>query len=740
MNTIKISTFLIFVFSLFFLCSCFSKDDNKSHVRKTIMVFSPHQDDEANMANAVMYSRAKQGADVYLVIGFGSVMKNNDIYGLERLHQSAKNMKYLGICSTNIIYLGYQCLSFLPVISTNNLGEITKKDKTVFNTFSHAKEGFPSFHSVKYGNECSQSEENLLSDIVDILLQYKPDEIYAINYDDHPDHIWMGSLVEQALGIVKLQGNCDDYCPRFYQSMSYQSSWRAKKDMMSVFSPNDPKRNILESTLYFIPRNTTFQWNERVRFPVDDRMSVPDVNSNLSTLAYISSFSEFVDTNRILGLVNGDQIFWERDTRSKSFGATVSVSSNEADKRYLNDFSITRVPLKKFCEIGHTNLYDDIVMFDLYDFYKWSPEISDTNKTVTLKFSKPLDIDSVRLYDDVRLENHITSGLLTFSDGSTLNVGELNNCGSATIINFNTKKRITYVSFQIKEYVGTPGLSEFEVYAPRPPESPDFIQIYLSAANNEKWPTKSFLYDYPVDVSQHSQTMQLSVYRYPNEVVNQTKWQIEGKNDGIYFDANGILHVEQSTLPGTYTVKASEGDLTDSMTINVINRSPINKNVSQEINDELNKDETNIETAREQIPVNILVNSDFSDGLKGWRSTKGVSVIEEEGRNCVEFLGQENDQVRIWQNINTISGHVYKLTFKVKALQKTAFAIFRDTVSGEEKYFSIDPLDDWNKKSKSFESKHDGNYSIYLSCRGKGKFYYSDITLIDVTTSEGKQK
>ena len=711
-------------------------------MRKTIMVFSPHQDDEANMANAVMYIRAKQGADVYLVIGFGSVIRNNDLYGLGRLRQSANNLKYLGLCSTNLIYLGYQCLSFLPVIMTNSLGEIIKTDKTSFNTFSHPKEGFPSFHSVRYGQECSQSEEHLLSDIVDIILQYKPDEIYSINYDDHPDHIWMGSLVEQALGFVKLQGNCDDYCPRFYQSMSYQSSWRAKNDMMSVFSPNDPKRNILESTLYFKPRNTTFQWNERVRFPVDDRMSVPDVNSNLSTLAIISSFSDFVDSNRILRLVNGDQIFWERDTRNKAFGATVRVSSNEADKRYLNDFSITRVPLKKICKIGHNNLYEDKIMFELYDSYKWSPEINDTNKFVTLTFNKPLDIDSVRLYDDVKLENHITSGLLTFSDGSSLEVGALNNSGSATIIKFNTKKDITFVRFQIKEYIGMPGLSEFEVYAPRRPESPDFIQIYLSAANNEKWPTKSFLYDYPVDVSQQSQTMQLSVYRYPNEVVNQTKWKIEGKHEGIYFDTNGILRVEQSTLPGTYTVKASEGELIDTMTINVINNNLTNKkvqNIALEISDELNKSESNIEIPREQAPVNLFVNSDFSEGLKGWFFTKDVNVIEEEGRKCVELLGQEKEQIRIWQNINTISGHVYRLNFKVKALQNIAFVIFRDTITGKEKYWYIDPVEDWTKNSKSFESKHDGNYRFYLSCQGKGEFYYSDITLIDVTFSEGKK-
>ena len=447
-----------------------------------------------------MYSRAKQGADVYVIIGFGSSPSdNNDEYGLGRLRESVGNMQYLGLCPSNLIYLGYQNLPYAAlgkenIIMTNSLGEILKANNTSFCTFSHVKEGFPSYHRTKYGSEWTVSEEHLLSDLTDIIQQYKPDEIYAINYDKHPDHIWMGSMVEQALGIVKSKPEYNNYCPRFYQSMSYQSSWSAKKDMMSVFSPNDPKRNILESTLQFRPCNTTFEWGKRVRFPVDDKMSIPDVSSNISTLAYKSGFGTRVSPY-LLGLVNGDQIFWERDTRSKSFGATISVSSNEKDKCYLNDFSTTRVSFKNICKYVSKPIRDANFMLSLYDCYKWSPDENDTNRYVTLKFNKPIDIASVRLYDDPQIDNQILSGLLTFSDGSSLAIEELNNSGSATVVDFPTKKRITFVTFIIIGYKGTPGLTEFEIYTPDEQRSPDFIQIYLSAANNIEQKTQSFLYD-----------------------------------------------------------------------------------------------------------------------------------------------------------------------------------------------------------------------------------------------------
>lgn len=573
------STALLFlVFFSILLCSCSSRDDDKRRIGKCIMVFSPHQDDEANMANAIMYSRAKQGADVYVVMGFGSSPKDNlDEYGLGRLRESVGNLKCLGLSSSNLLYLGYQKLDYAAigddkVIVTNSLGEVLREDNTSYKTYSHVKEGFPSFHSTKYGNECTVSEENLLSDLTDILEQYKPDEIYTINYDQHAEHIWMGSLMEQAIGIVKSRAGFENYCPRFYQSMAYQSTWLAKKDMMSVYSPNDRNRNILESTLPFKPWNATFEWDKRVRFPVDAQISIPDVNSNLSTLAYKTGFGDRV-ASHLLAVVNGDQIFWERDTRNKSYGAAISVSSNDADKHYLNDFSTTRVPFRNVCKYSQDPQYEDNFMLNLYDYYKWTPEEDDTNKTITLEFKNPIDIASVRLYDDFRQKNQILFGVLTFSDESSIPVGELNNCGSATIITFPTKKRITFVRFQIKEYKGTPGLTEFEVYAPGKPRSPDFIKIYLAAANNIERKTQSFLYDYPVDVSQQPQTMQLGVYRYPDETpAPDYKWEIVGQHDGIYFDTNGILRVEQSALPGTYTIKVSESDaLTDIIKINVIN-------------------------------------------------------------------------------------------------------------------------------------------------------------------------
>lgn len=151
---------------------------------------------------------------------------------------------------------------------------------------------------------------------------------------------------------------------------------------------------------------------------------------------------------------------------------------------------------------------------------------------------------------------------------------------------------------------------------------------------------------------------------------------------------------------------------------------------------EVKKVEEKIEPKEEQGPQNLIANSDFSEGFKGWHSSKGASIIQENGKNCLELTGQTNYQARVWQTINTTSGHVYRLTFKAKANQNAAFVILRDDQTKQEKYFYTSPTADWKKYSKEFVSNKDGEYRVFLSCHGKGKFYYSEASIVEKATQE----
>ena len=163
------------------------------------------------------------------------------------------------------------------------------------------------------------------------------------------------------------------------------------------------------------------------------------------------------------------------------------------------------------------------------------------------------------------------------------------------------------------------------------------------------------------------------------------------------------------------------------------------KEVESEVKDIESKIEGTTESKEEQEPQNLLSNSDFSEGLKGWSSTSGVNLVQEGDQSFIELTGQENKQVRTWQKFNATAGHVYRLTFKAKANQEGAFAIFRDDTADREKYLYTNEGSDWKEYSKDFTATQDGDYRVFLSCQGDGKYYYKDASLIDITDTKTEQ-
>ncbi|KAL8280797.1 hypothetical protein RQP46_006801 [Phenoliferia psychrophenolica] len=79
---------------------------------------------------------------------------------------------------------------------------------------------------------------------------------------------------------------------------------------------------------------------------------------------------------------------------------------------------------------------------------EWSSNKVNVGATLTLTWSSAVQIAMVQLFDRPNLDDQVTGGLLTFQDGSTVNVPALANDGSATTIYFDVRST-TYVTFQI---------------------------------------------------------------------------------------------------------------------------------------------------------------------------------------------------------------------------------------------------------------------------------------------------
>lgn len=98
---------------------------------------------------------------------------------------------------------------------------------------------------------------------------------------------------------------------------------------------------------------------------------------------------------------------------------------------------------------------------------EWSSRGEKAGASVQLSWNTPQTIDRVVLFDRPNSTDDVTSGVLTFSDGSTLQVGALS--GDGTELRFPAKT-ITSLSFKVtsvKEGTVNAGLSEIAVFKAR---------------------------------------------------------------------------------------------------------------------------------------------------------------------------------------------------------------------------------------------------------------------------------
>jgi Secretion system C-terminal sorting domain len=98
---------------------------------------------------------------------------------------------------------------------------------------------------------------------------------------------------------------------------------------------------------------------------------------------------------------------------------------------------------------------------------EWATNNEKAGAWVQLNWNTPVIIDSIALWDRPNLIDEITSGTLTFSDGSNINVGSLEDSAVYhTTLQFPSKT-ITWVRFKVtgaKPSTSNVGLSEFAAY------------------------------------------------------------------------------------------------------------------------------------------------------------------------------------------------------------------------------------------------------------------------------------
>ncbi len=423
---------------------------------KKVLFLVPHEDDDSNLAQGVMEAYAEAGSDVYVLF---STNGDHTHPAKTRIDEAALAAEANGIAADHLIFLGYG----------NDWDEEISGYKHIYDappdhpmtsaagyTSTYGTEKHPAYRNTVSGEPSPYTKASYTNDVKTVLLDLKPDIIYCIDLDEHPDHRALSLIFESAMGEI-LKNPQNTYTPLVFKGFGYCTAWDGAagyhgKIVPSTMNPADRSYayNDDEDDNDYLPHARYYNWSERVRMPVSPKiLSYSKRASNAhKTLSAYRSQNAIANFEKI---VKADKVYWQRPTDSLLYHAKISPSSGEV--LCLTDF-------KRYDT-------DDITGKDTLDnnIGLWVPDEKDEKKTISFMFDRPQTIDRLVFCENDSLSDHILSGTLSFSDGTIIETGEFRENGAPSIVETGHLTGITEFSFTIGESRGgRAGLTEIEAY------------------------------------------------------------------------------------------------------------------------------------------------------------------------------------------------------------------------------------------------------------------------------------
>lgn len=530
---------------------------------KKVMVIVPHEDDDLLISGQVLPSMYKNGADVRVVFATNG---DKRVSAYTRQSEACNALEKLGIPREKVIFLGYPDGTQLYV---------GKKAFSFSSGWDHtyAGKGFKDYHFDRFGTHAKYTAENMVDDIESVVLEYRPDYILAIDFDTHTDHRGVSISFEKAMErILKKESG---YTPKVLKCFGYSLAWKSKPDFYALNIKStvmqDREKNNDPSYETDVPQ---YRWNNRVRLPIDKKSfshSILRCSEYKALSEHLSQYA-YCYSERI---INGDSVYWNRRTDSLTYNADISVSSGDAS--LLNYFRLIGVGNRTAGP--NVKLENCVSRFDK----------NDAQKTVTVKFDSPKTVSCVSLYDNFGLNSNILGGVITFSDGSKVEVPALNADGSETRVVFEPKHNITSFTFKVTEYEGVAGLDEIEAF-----ENADY-DMGFSLIKLKNADTDDYIYNYLITPDEKS--LNLGVYLsnpnagYTIKIIEGDSVKLEGNT--LVFDDDFekcTVRAELNGDPSTYdqiTVKRlSERELKSYESFEKVNKNRLQNRCTPSQNEE----------------------------------------------------------------------------------------------------------------------------------------------------------
>lgn len=558
---------------------------------KKVMVIVPHEDDDLLISGQVLPPMYKNGADVRVVFATNG---DKRVSAYTRQSEACNALEKLGIPREKVIFLGYPDGTQLYV---------GKKAFSFSSGWDHtyAGKGFKDYHFDRFGTHAKYTAENMVDDIESVVLEYRPDYILAIDFDTHTDHRGVSISFEKAMErILKKESG---YTPKVLKCFGYSLAWKSKPDFYALNIKStvmqDREKNNDPSYETDVPQ---YRWNNRIRLPIDKKSlshSILRCSEYKALSEHLSQYA-YCYSERI---INGDSVYWNRRTDSLTYNADISVSSGDAS--LLNDFRLIGVGNRTAGP--NVKLENCVSRFDK----------NDAQKTVTVKFDSPKTVSCVSLYDNFGLNSNILGGVITFSDGSKVEVPALNADGSETRVVFEPKHNITSFTFKVTEYEGVAGLDDIEAF-----ENADY-DMGFSLIKLKNADTDDYIYNYLITPDEKS--LNLGVY-LSNPNAGYTIKIIEG--DGVKLEGNTLVFDDDFEK---CTVRAElNGDPStyDQITVKRLSERELK---SYESFEKVNKTVFKIDTLRlktKNLFVNGYVYEELNDFVKSLEKKAGIEISE----------------------------------------------------------------------------------------------------------------
>lgn len=424
---------------------------------KTVLVFGPHPDDESLIAAGIVRRAITNGDKAKMVVVTNGDYSGGTSTGLSREGESVSAAQVLGLTEDDVIFLGYPDGSMRAIFDAASPSQVFTSAAGQTATYGNRGLGRMDYHRYLSGVAGSYNHSTIVSDIQALLNNFLPDEIYTTSqFDNHADHQAVGLFVSEALANAKRSGST--LSTKLYQGIVWSpdgSTW-----------PDPSGANSCDPTLpYQQPPKwgdvTSLDWTTATHVLVPSEMLSTNPAQNIKCAA-ISQYRSQLGLG-LLAYARKDEFFFLTD-----YGTNIAITAQATAS-------------SDTAGAGGARAIDGVIDGAPHDAPReWVTRNQLAGAWIQLNWSAPMRVAQVNLFDRPDNAENILSGTLSFSDGSTIDVGALPTNGMIQPVTF-VPRNVTWVRFTVNIAEGTStGLAEIQVFG-KPASStadlaPSFIQ------------------------------------------------------------------------------------------------------------------------------------------------------------------------------------------------------------------------------------------------------------------------